>query len=120
MNIDRPKILVYDSNQLFFRYFKKIFPEYVFVFFSDEESDEFFIGQFDLIIFILDSTVEFIEFFKIYGKGVPIIFGSFDKKIYSRRQEMETVCNLKIIDMSGTKIDVKDQIKMHLQALLVK
>lgn len=117
MSTYKAKILVYDNNQFFYKYFKKVFTAYEFKFFSEDEIDED-LEMSNLVIFIMERPIEFIEFFRIYNKGIPIVFGTSEKNFYNRRHEMETICDLKLIDMSGTKMDVKQQLKTYLEAVL--
>ncbi len=114
--IEKEKVLVYDSKHVYLRYFTKVFPNYIFVPFLGNENDDFVLNEFDIVIFIMGSHMEFSKFFKVYSKGTPMIFGSSVKKICTTIEEMELVSmlDIKLIDMGGTKTELRDQIRFHL------
>lgn len=118
MSLRKAKILIYASNQFLFRYFKKIFPEYECVFFSGNLREEITFVEFDMIIFIMETPAGFVDFFKIYNSGIPIIFGTSERKIYERKIEMEAISDIKFIDMSGTKMDIRDQVKIVVDVIM--
>lgn len=112
----KKRILVYDNNQFFFKYFKRIFCEYEFKFFLEEDLEEDLVDC-SVVIFIMERASEFIEFLKIYNKDVTVLFGCFDKSFYIRRDEMASLYGIKVIDISGTKMDIKNQVESQLQIL---
>lgn len=111
-------ILVHDTSRFFYRHFKREYSTYSFEFFSGEEDHqkEYF-EQFKLMIFIMGSPIEMIDFFKIYNKNIPIIFCCpFEKHFFLRKQEMELIGeNIKLVDVSGTKIELKKQLKPYFE-----
>lgn len=63
------------------------------------------------------STLGFIEFLKIYNKDVAVLFECFDKSFYMRKDEMASFYGIKVVDISRTKMDIKNQIESQLQIL---
>lgn len=116
--IQKRKILIYDNNQFYFKYFKKIFFEYDFKVFFEEDIEDDLIDA-HAVIFIMERSVEFIEFLKIYNKGVSIVFGCFDRSFYIRRDEISSLYGINVIDISGTKMDIRDQVDAQLQLLKI-
>lgn len=112
----KPRVLVYDSSRFFFKYFKNIFLEYDFKFYWDYlGNNPKNLKQFELIIFIMERPIEFIDFLKIYNKNVPVLFCPLEKSFYAKKDEIQEVCGATTLDMSGTKMDISEQLKEYLK-----
>lgn len=112
----RLNILVCDQNQTFFRYFRKIFPEFNFSFFSDIKDDIFSFEKFDHIIFIQEGPVEeYTAFFKQFEEKIPIIFGIFNRKPIPAKYQINETSNVKLLYMLETKREIGIQLKNYIE-----
>lgn len=109
MSFSKTKILIFDTSQIFYKYFKKTIPNCEFQLFSEYNIKED-LEECAAAIFIIDNMLEFVEFLKVYKT----------KGFFVRRLEIEQSCGIKIIDMSGTKMDIGDQIKFCLEEIQLK
>jgi len=119
MSFSKTKILIFDTSQIFYKYFKKTIPNCEFQLFSEYNIKED-LDECAAAIFIIDNMLEFVEFLKVYKTNIPKIVGCYEKGFFVRRLEIEQSCGIKIIDMSGTKMDIGDQIKFCLEEIQLK
>jgi hypothetical protein len=106
------KILMFDRDKSFFRYFKRTFPDFDFVFYLDSEKD-FFYPDFNLILFIQEGAVEkHIMFLKLLEKEIPIVFGTYETMPFYKKHRKDQFSTAKVINMLESKENISSQLKI--------
>ncbi|WP_166922170.1 hypothetical protein [Flavobacterium poyangense] len=115
------KILVCDQNQIFLRYFRKRFPEFKFVFYTDLKNNIFSFYEFDRIIFIQDGPLkEYIRFLRQFEGIIPMIFGIYMRKPISDKYEISEIANVNLLYLLETKTEISDQLKEYLDDIVTE
>jgi hypothetical protein len=112
--LERTKILVYDKSGVFLRYFTKGISDCDFTAFSGTEGADFSLYDYNLILFVADNEINLNEFFKILNSRVQILFASSLKKKPKDIKELKNWFDIKFININGTKKEVIDQLRFHL------
>lgn len=114
------KILIYDTSLLFFNYLKKVFPMYKFVSYNQNQTSKVSLRTFSAVVFVMEDQVDIIEFLLLCDTNIPLILCPYNRNIFNRRRELEHLYDIFVIDMAGTKYDVKDQLAVLLEQIIEK
>lgn len=107
--LQKTKNLVCDNNQGFLRYFKKVFPDCIFVEFSGNQGNQFILGEYDLVFFMADSQINLSEFFKLLNTKIPILSGSASlKNNPSEIKKMKAWLDIKFLDKKSQSYSESD------------
>lgn len=110
MNIK--KAVVYDSQNYFSRFLKSQFREnFDFDSFKNFKKFENGIKDCFVIIFVIYSEEELVDFMKIYKKGIPIIVCTFNEKLLLK---MSYIDKILLLDTSKIKSEIKVELNSYL------
>jgi len=77
------KILVYDSQHAYIRFFKiNLRGEYIVKSFNELEEEDY--NDYSAIVFLLYEESEFFDFVKLYSQDLPIVFGTDNWRVLAK------------------------------------
>ncbi|MFI0490448.1 hypothetical protein [Flavobacterium sp.] len=106
------KRVVYDSKNYFSRFLKYEFRKsFKFDSFKNFDSFENEINNYSVIVFVIYSEDELVNFMKIYKKGIPLIVCTFNEKLLLK---MRSIDEILLLDTSKIKSEVIIELKSYL------
>lgn len=107
----RFEILMFDRDKSFFKYFKRTFLDFDFIFYLDIEKN-FFYDDFNLVLFIQEGAIEkHIVFLKLFEKEIPIVFGTYETMPFYKKHRKDQFSTAKVINMLESKENISSQLK---------
>lgn len=109
------QILVYDNQNYFFRFLKYEFDEN-FEFKKIKKNNNFNeMSNYIIVVFVMYSESEFLDFLKLYNTGVQILVATYNKELLS---EMERMNNVILLDTSKAKKEIARELSDFFNCLL--
>jgi hypothetical protein len=111
------KVLVYDNQKYFLRLLRYEFQEdFTFDIYRSFEYFDSVLKDYSVIIFVIYSEEELLDFIKICGKGIPLIVCTYNKKILLG---MEGLDNIFLLDTSILKSEILNELKYYLHGIIL-
>lgn len=115
----RFKILMFDRDKSFFKYFKRTFPNFDFIFYLGIEK-EFFYDDFNMVLFIQEGAIEkHIVFLRLFEKEIPIVFGTYETIAFYKKHRKDQFNDTKLINMLESKENISSQLKKIIDDIAV-
>jgi hypothetical protein len=113
--MDKRNGLVYDSQKYFSRFLKYEFKEtFSFDTYTDFKSFDNGLKKYSLIVFVIYSYEELLDFMSVYKKGIPIIVCTFNNKMMLEFGKIEEIL---LLDTSNVKSEIVIELKSYFNVL---
>ncbi|MFW0739986.1 hypothetical protein [Flavobacterium sp. T12S277] len=110
------KGLIYDSQKYFSRFLKHEFQEdYSFDAYCNFKYFDKVLDKYSVIVFVIYSEKELLDFLKVYRKEIPLIICSFNNGILSELGKIEEVL---LLDTSKLKPEIINELKSYFNYLI--
>jgi hypothetical protein len=112
IKMNTKKRVVYDSQNYFSRFLKYQFKgKFGFDSFRNFKSFETGIKDYSVIVFVIYSEEELVDFMKIHKKGIPLIVCTFNEKLLLKMRHIDGIL---LLDTSKIKSEVIVELKSFL------
>jgi hypothetical protein len=109
------KGVVYDRQNYFSRFLKYEFKKpYIFDFHRDIKCFDNLVNTYSIIVFVIYSEEELVDFMKVYRKGIPLIVCTFNEKLLLK---MRNVDEILLLDTTKIKSEIIIELKSYLNLI---
>ncbi len=111
--MDTKKHVVYDCRNYFSRFLKYEFRKSLnFDTFKEFESFENAVNNYSVIVFVIYSEDELIDFMRVYKRGIPLIVCTFNEKLFLTMRQIDEIY---LLDTSKLKSEIIIEFKSYLK-----
>ncbi|MFW0739975.1 hypothetical protein [Flavobacterium sp. T12S277] len=113
--MSKRKGLIYDSQKYFSRFLKYEFKEdYSFDTYCNFKYFDKVLDKYSVIIFVIYSEEELLDFIKVYRKEIPLIICSFNNKILVELGKIDEVL---LLDTSKLRAEIVTELKTYFNCI---
>ena len=113
--METKKHVIYDSQSYFSRFLKYEFRKTLhFDTFKNFNALENGINNHSVVLYVIYSELELVNFMRIYKKGIPLIVCTFNKNLLLT---MRNIDGILLLDTSKVKAEVRVELKSYLNLI---
>jgi hypothetical protein len=113
----KKRALIYGNQKCFSKYLKYKFQQVLsFDVCKKFRSLNVELNVYSVIVFVIYTEEDLLDFLKVYGKGIPLVVCTFNKRILEILNEMEDVF---LLDTSKIRSEILNQLNSYFQEAIL-